>query len=131
MGYAIIRVGGKQHRVSAGEWLLVDRLALDEGATFNPEVLLIGGDGTTDLAPTAAVTARVLSHEKGEKLVIGKYRRRKDYRRKNGFRASLTKIQIEAVGGAPAAKPKAVAKKAAAAAKPTPAEESKEAVNGA
>ncbi len=116
MGYAIIRVGGKQHRVTAGEWLLVDRLALDEGATFNPEVLLIGGDGTTDLAPTAAVTARVLSHEKGEKIRIGKVKRRKNYRRHNGFRASLTKIQIETIGGAAAAKPKAAAKKVAVAA---------------
>lgn len=116
MGYAIIRVGGKQHRVTAGEWLLVDRLALDEGATFNPEVLLIGGDGTTDLAPTAAVTARVLSHEKGEKIRIGKVKRRKNYRRHNGFRASLTKIQIETIGGAAAAKPKAAAKQVAVAA---------------
>lgn len=130
MGYAIIRVGGKQHRVTAGEWLLVDRLALDEGATFNPEVLLIGGDGTTDLAPTAAVTARVLSHEKGEKIRIGKVKRRKNYRRHNGFRASLTKIQIETIGGAAAAaKPKAAAKKVAVAAD-APAVENTEAQSG-
>ena len=130
MGYAIIRVGGKQHRVTAGEWLLVDRLALDEGATFNPEVLLIGGDGTTDLAPTAAVTARVLSHEKGEKIRIGKVKRRKNYRRHNGFRASLTKIQIETIGGAAAAaKPQAAAKKVAVAAD-APAVENTEAQSG-
>lgn len=121
MGYAIIRVGGKQHRVTAGEWLVVDRLALDEGATFEPEVLLTGGDGTTDLSPSATVTARVLSHEKGEKIRIGKYRRRKDYRRHTGFRASLTKIQIESIGGQ-AAKPKAAAKAKAAPAE-APAEE--------
>mgnify|MGYP002642061322 CR=1 FL=1 len=132
MGYAIIRVGGKQHRVTAGEWLLVDRLALDAGETFNPEVLLTGGDGTTLLAPDAAsVTARVLSHEKGEKILIGKYKRRKDYRRKNGFRASLTKIQIETIGGAAAAKPKAATKKAAAAVEAAPVEETKEAESGA
>lgn len=129
MGYAIIRVGGKQHRVTAGEWLLVDRLALDEGATFNPEVLLTGGDGETELAPTAAVVARVLSHEKGDKIRIGKYRRRKGYRRHNGFRASLTKIQIETIGGvAAAAKPKAEKKAAVADA---PAAEPKEDGNGA
>lgn len=128
MGYAIIRVGGKQHRVTAGEWLLVDRLALDEGATFNPEVLLTGGDGATDLAPGASsVTARVLSHEKGVKIRIGKYRRRKNYRRHNGFRASLTKIQIESIGGVAAA-PKAAKKAAVAAAAPA---ETKEAENGA
>ena len=45
MSYAIISVGGKQYRVSAGERLLVDRLALEDGATFNPTVLLVGGDG--------------------------------------------------------------------------------------
>ena len=47
MGYAIIRVGGKQHRVREGEWLLVDRLPYEEGATFHPDVLLVGGDGDT------------------------------------------------------------------------------------
>jgi large subunit ribosomal protein L21 len=129
MGYAIIKVGGKQHRVTAGEWLYVDRLALDEGATFNPEVLLIGGDGETDLAPTAEVTARILAHTRGEKIRIGKYRRRKGYRRHNGFRASLTKIQIETIGAAVAAKPKAVKKVAAAV--EAPAEETREAENGA
>ena len=129
MGYAIIRVGGKQHRVTAGEWLHVDRLALEEGATFNPEVLLIGGDGTTDLSPSASVTARVLSHDKGDKIRIGKYKRRKNYRRHNGFRASLTKIQIESIGGAAAAaKPKA-AKKAAVAVE-APADETKETESG-
>ena len=129
MGYAIIRVGGKQHRVTAGEWLYVDRLALEEGATFNPEVLLIGGDGETDLAPTAEVIARILAHTRGEKIRIGKYRRRKGYRRHNGFRASLTKIQIESIGAAVAAKPKA-AKKVAAAVE-APAEETREAEHGA
>lgn len=129
MGYAIIRVGGKQHRVTAGEWLYVDRLALEEGATFNPEVLLIGGDGETDLAPTAAVIARILAHTRGEKIRIGKYRRRKGYRRHNGFRASLTKIQIESIGAAVAAKP-AAAKKVAAAVE-APADETKEAEHGA
>ena len=129
MGYAIIRVGGKQHRVTAGEWLYVDRLALEEGATFNPEVLLIGGDGETDLEPTAAVTARILAHTRGEKIRIGKVRRRKGYRRHNGFRASLTKIQIETIGGAAAAKPKATKKVVAAVEAPT--EETKEAEHGA
>lgn len=128
MGYAIIKVGGKQHTVKPGEWLLVDRLPFDEGATFEPEVLLTGGDGEADLAPSATVTARVLSHEKGDKIRIGKYRRRKDYRRHTGFRASLTKIQIESIGAA-AAKPKAVKAKAKAAA--APAEEPKEAGDGA
>ena len=110
MSYAIITVGGKQYRVREGERLLVDRLATDEGATFEPRVLLVGGDGKTDLSPSTTVTARVLGHTLGEKIRIGKLRRRTGYRKHTGFRASLTQIQIESIGGGAkkaAAKPKA------------------------
>jgi large subunit ribosomal protein L21 len=111
MSYAIITLGGKQYRVQEGERLLVDRLKTDEGKTFNPKVLLIGGNGKTDLAPTIAVTARVVSHELGEKIRIGKYKKRTGYRKHTGFRASLTQIEIESIGAgarkAAAAKPKA------------------------
>ena len=110
MSYAIITVGGKQYRVQEGERLLVDRLKTDEGKTFNPKVLLTGGNGKTDLAPSTTVTARVVSHELGEKIRIGKYKKRTGYRKHTGFRASLTQIQIESIG--------AGTKKAAAAAKP-------------
>ena len=59
MSYAIISVGGKQYRVREGERLLVDRLALDDGATFTPSVLLAGGDGEPQIAPgNVIVTAR-------------------------------------------------------------------------
>ena len=108
-GYAIISLGGKQHRVQEGEWLLVDRLNVDEGKTFEPRVLLIGGDGAPDLAPAATVTARVLGHELGDKILIGKYKKRTGYKRHNGHRSRLTRIQIESIGGkakAAAAKPK-------------------------
>jgi len=119
MSYAIITVGGKQYRVQEGERLLVDRLKTDEGKTFNPKVLLVGGNGKTDLAPTIAVTARVVSHELGEKIRIGKYKKRTGYRKHTGFRASLTQIEIESIGAgarkaAAAAKPKAEAKPEAA-----------------
>jgi len=110
MSYAIITVGGKQYRVQEGERLLVDRLKTDEGKTFNPKVLLTGGSGKTEISPSTTVTARVVSHELGEKIRIGKYRRRTGYRRHTGFRASLTQIEIESIGGG--------AKKSAAAAKP-------------
>ena len=60
MSYAIITLGGKQYRVREGERLLVDKLATDEGKTFEPRVLLVGGDGNTDLSPTTTVTARVV-----------------------------------------------------------------------
>jgi large subunit ribosomal protein L21 len=110
MSYAIITVGGKQYRVREGERLLVDRLKTDEGKTFNPRVLLIGGDGKTDLSPSTTVTARVVGHTLGDKIRIGKYKKRTGYRKHTGFRASLTQIEIEAIGAGgrkAAAKPKA------------------------
>jgi len=111
MSYAIISVGGKQYRVSAGERLLVDRLALEDGATFTPSVLLAGGDGDTKIAPSdVVVTAKVVTQAKGPKIRIGKYKQRTGYKRHTGFRASLTQIEIESIGGSTSratAKPKA------------------------
>jgi large subunit ribosomal protein L21 len=108
MSYAIITLGGKQYRVREGERLLVDKLATDEGKTFEPRVLLVGGDGNTDLSPTTTVTARVVGHQLGEKIRIGKYKKRTGYRKHNGYRSRLTQIEIESIGGAK----KAAAKKA-------------------
>ena len=88
MDYAIIRLGGKQYRVREGETLVVDRLKADEGKTFSPDVLL--GDAT--------VIAKVLAHERGPKIRIGKYRRRTGYKRHNGFRAATSRIEIS-LGG--------------------------------
>lgn len=103
MTYAIIKVAGKQYRVREGERLLVDRLREDEGATFAPTVLLVGGEGAPVLEPgVGTVTAKVLGDTKGPKIRIGKYKKRTGYRRHTGFRASLTQIQIESIGGKPA-----------------------------
>jgi large subunit ribosomal protein L21 len=125
--YAIISVGGKQYRVREGEKLLVDRLAHGEGKTFNPAVLLVGGGGSeTQISPKDfTVTARVVADVKGEKIRIGKYRPKNGYKKHTGFRASLSQIEIESIGGkkrSEPAKPKAeaAAPKASAAA---PAEE--------
>jgi large subunit ribosomal protein L21 len=99
--YAIIKVAGKQYRVREGERLLVDRLREADGATFAPTVLLLGGDGTPAIAPAdVKVTARVLGAVKGPKVRIGKYKKRTGYRRHTGFRASLTQIEIQSIGGA-------------------------------
>jgi large subunit ribosomal protein L21 len=135
MSYAIISVGGKQHRVREGEWLLVERLRLEEGKTFEPRVLMLGGDGEPDLSPKdGAVTVRVVGHVLGEKIRIGKYRRRTGYRKHTGHRSKLTKIQVESIGAkkraAPkkaeaAEKPKAAAKKTTTAAKAKPAQPEK------
>jgi large subunit ribosomal protein L21 len=104
MDYAIIRLGGKQYRVREGETLVVDRVKADEGKTFTPDVLL--GDGAT-------VTAKVLAHERGPKILIGKYRKRTGYKRHTGYRAATSRIEIS-LGGAKKAKPAAAKKKAPA-----------------
>jgi large subunit ribosomal protein L21 len=99
MTYAIVKLGGKQYRVQEGEQLLVDRLAVDESKTFHPEVLLAGGDGKVELSPKGVqVTARIVAHELGDKIVIGKHRRRTGYRRRNGFRAQLSRVEIQTIG---------------------------------
>jgi len=100
MAYAIISVGGKQYRVREGERLLVDRLPTEEGKTFHPEVLMLGGDGTFELSPKSAqVTAKVIGSPLGEKIRIGKYRPKSGYRRHTGFRAKLSQIEIQSIGG--------------------------------
>jgi large subunit ribosomal protein L21 len=147
MSYAIISIGGKQYRVREGERLLVDRVDAEDGKTFTPAVLLVGGDGEPKLAPKdVTVTARVLGAKRGPKIRIGKYRQRTGYRRHTGFRAALTQIEIESIGTAKAtraakataepaaeekpkvaAKPKAAAKpKSAASPKPRAPRKSKE-----
>jgi large subunit ribosomal protein L21 len=97
--YAIVKLGGKQYRVQEGDKLVVDRLALDESKTFHPEVLFVGGDGNAELAPKGVqVTAKVVGHVLGDKITIGKHRQRTGYRRRNGFRAKLSRIEIETIG---------------------------------
>ena len=98
--YAIISLGGKQYRVREGERLLVDRLKTDEGKTFNPVVLFLGGDGDGTLSPRAQVTAKVVGHVLGDKIRIGKRRPKSGYRKQTGFRAHLSQIEIESIGGA-------------------------------
>jgi large subunit ribosomal protein L21 len=90
MDYAIIRLGGKQYRVREGEYLVVDRLKTEAGKSFSPDVLL-GDEGMK-------VTATVLAHERGPKLLIGKYRKRTGYKRHNGFRAATSRVEIS-LGG--------------------------------
>jgi large subunit ribosomal protein L21 len=120
MTYAIISLGGKQYRVQEGERLLVDRLSTEEGKTFHPEVLMLGGDGAFELAPKTQVTVRVIGSALGEKIRIGKYRPKSGYRRHTGFRAKLSQIEIESIGGG-GAKKAAPVKEAAPAKKAEPA----------
>jgi len=97
--YAIISDGNRQHRVEEGQELLVNYRDVPAGATINFEqVLAVGGDGETKLGVPlvkgASVAAEVLGPEKGEKLVIQKMRRRKNYRRKTGERHIFTRVRV-------------------------------------
>ncbi|MGH3004488.1 MAG: 50S ribosomal protein L21 [Gaiellaceae bacterium] len=119
--YAVISVGGKQYRVREGQRLLVDRMTVEEGKTFQPDLLMLGGDGDPKLGDGLKgqqVTAKVAAHVLGEKVVVGKHRRRTGYRRRNGFRARLTQIEIQTIGKkatrSTAAKKETAAKKPAA-----------------
>jgi len=103
MDYAVIRVGNKQHRVRDGETLVVDRLSTAAGETFTPDVLLGG----------PKVTVTVVAHERGPKIRIGKYKRRTGYKRHNGHRSAVSRIQVTLGTPKPAA-----AKKAPPAAEP-------------
>ena len=103
MTYAIISLGGKQYRVREGQRLLVDRVPFDEGATFTPDVVLLGGDGDVKIGSGetkgTTVTARVAGHVLGKKVVVGKHRQRTGYRKRNGHRSRLTQIEIDSIGG--------------------------------
>jgi large subunit ribosomal protein L21 len=111
MSYAIISLGGKQYRVQEGDRLVVDRLGEAEGKTFNPPILFVGGDGEAELGPKGTtVTAKVVGHVLGDKIRVGKYRRRTGYSRHTGHRSRLTEIEIQSIGSKAqraAAKPKA------------------------
>jgi large subunit ribosomal protein L21 len=96
--YAVIKTGGKQYRVAPNEVIKVERLDGEVGASITfPEVLMVGGDSPVVGTPTvagASVTATVLEQGKGEKIVIFKKRRRKNYRRRTGHRQLLTVVRI-------------------------------------
>jgi large subunit ribosomal protein L21 len=96
--YAIIESGSKQYRVAVGDSINVDRLAAEAGSEITIDrVLLVGGDDVKVGAPVvdgAAVTAKVVSHDKADKVLTFKYSRRQRTRRKVGFRHSLTTLEI-------------------------------------
>ena len=95
--YAVIALGGKQYRVREGERLLVDRLAVEPGETFTPDVLAVGADDA--ISDGGAVTARVEEHLLGKKIVVFYYRAKKDSKKKRGHRSRLSRIRIESIAG--------------------------------
>ncbi len=104
MDTAIIKTGGKQYRVKNGETLRVEKLEGEPGNKIEfDEVLLVGeGDAVkigTPHVSGAKVTGEIVKQGKGPKLIVYKYRRRKNYRRKNGHRQLFTEIKITGVAG--------------------------------
>jgi large subunit ribosomal protein L21 len=102
--YAVVEIAGQQFKVAKDQHLFVHRLASEEGksVTFD-KVMLIDNDGKVNVgAPViegASVKAKVLEHLKGDKVIVFKKKRRKGYKKKNGHRQYLSKIQIESIQG--------------------------------
>jgi large subunit ribosomal protein L21 len=98
--YAIVKTGGKQYRVEEGQSLLVEKLAVEQGANVSLEPLLYRGDDEivdgADLAKVK-VEARVLAHERGPKLRIVKFKPKRGYKRRTGHRQDLTRIEITTI----------------------------------
>jgi len=98
--YAIVKTGGKQYRVEEGQHLLVEKLAVDEGASVSLEPLLYRGDREildgADLAKVR-VEAKVVGHERGPKLRVVKFKPKRGYKRRNGHRQDLTRIEITSI----------------------------------
>ena len=118
--YAIVEIAGHQYKVQKDQLVYVNRLHSDEGAKVSfDNVLLIDNNGSVTVgAPAisgAQVTAKIEKHLKGDKVIVFKKKRRKGYRKKNGFRASLTAIRIDGISASGAK-----AKKAEAPAEPAP-----------
>jgi large subunit ribosomal protein L21 len=110
--FAVVRTGGKQYRVAAGDKIAVEKLAGEAGETITlGDVLLAGDCGEVKDAKGVVVSAEIIAQAKSEKVVVFKKRRRHNYRRKNGHRQQMTLLRIVSVG---AEAKKAAAKKEAA-----------------
>ena len=119
--FAIVRTGGKQYRVAAGDKIVVEKLAGEAGDKVTLDDVLFASDAG-EVKPTAglSVSAEILTQGRGDKVIVFKKRRRHNYRRRNGHRQSLTVLKILAVGAPAKAAPKQAeaAPTEAAAAKP-------------
>lgn len=103
MATAVIRTGGKQYRVSEGDTLAVELLAGNPGDDVQfSDVLFLGGDSPKigkPLVSGAKVTGKIVAHDRGERLVVFKFKRRKRYKRKNGHRQHFTSVKITSIQG--------------------------------
>ncbi len=99
MSYAIIRTGGFQFRAEPGKTLRVPTIEADVGATVTFDQVLLGSDGDSvragePLLDGASVSAEVVRHGRGPKIIVFKFKRRKNYRRKQGHRQNFTEVRI-------------------------------------
>ena len=99
--YAVIQTGGKQYRVEPGKTIAVEKLAGDAGAqvVFDQVLLVSSGDGANvtvgkPLVAGAKVTGQIVEQTRGDKLVVFKFRRRKNYVRRNGHRQDMTVVKV-------------------------------------
>jgi len=115
--YAIVKTGGKQYRVQPGQSLLVERLPVADGETFTlPTLLYVDGSDLVDGDGLANVTveAKVLAHERGPKLRIVKFKPKRGYKRRNGHRQELTRIEVTSIAKTAAGGRKASARSSVA-----------------
>ena len=122
--FAVVRTGGKQYRVAAGDKIVVEKLDGDAGSKVTLGDVLLAGEGG-DLKPTEGrtVAAEIVAQAKGEKVIVFKKRRRHNYRRRNGHRQQHTILKILSVGAQQNEEPKAKKTRAAKPAAEAPAAE--------
>ncbi len=103
--FAVIKTGGKQYRVTAGDVIKVERLEAEAGSTVSLDQVLMVGEGAeatvgAPLVGGASVSAEVVAQDRGPKIIVFKKRRRQNYRRKNGHRQDLTVLRITGISAA-------------------------------
>jgi len=100
--YAVVEAGGKQHRVTPGQVIEVDRLPQAKGSeiTFGRVLMVVDGEQVTTGTPVVAgvrVAATVLAHPRGRKVIVGKFRSKKRYRRRVGHRQPLSRVRVDRI----------------------------------
>jgi len=100
--YAIIATGGKQYRVSEGDVIYIEKIDADVDSTVSFDVLLVGNDGDvkvgTPVVEGVKVEGKVVGQVRGDKIIVFKYKSKKNYRRKQGHRQPYTKVEITKIG---------------------------------
>ena len=97
--FAVVRTGGKQYRVAAGDKIVVEKIEGDAGASISLSDVLLAGEGSNLRSVEGlTVAAEIVAQQKGEKVIVFKKRRRHNYRRRNGHRQNHTILKIVSVG---------------------------------